>query len=186
MLRAGGESGRFWQSCAGGKAPGLASWASLVPAEMGPHRKHHTGGRGALMSLAAPGLWGHCQRGGQASGLAGQWSVQHLTPRLLWRPWTEAVLGCARGWALAAPSLAVPPGPWCRRAFPSAQWLMTQRDTGWQEPWWVHRGTVSPDMGTVHLLWSGAALVVCTAEPWLLNQTHSLITASFSSSSPAS
>lgn len=54
---------------------------------------------------------------------------------------------------------------------------MTQPDAGWQELWWVYRGTVSPDMGTVLLLWSGAALVACTAEAWLLNQTHFLITA---------
>lgn len=58
---------------------------------------------------------------------------------------------------------------------------MTQPDTVWQEPWWVCRGTVSPDRGTVHLLWSGAALVACIAEAWLLNQICFLITVAFSS-----
>lgn len=43
------------------------------------------------------------------------------------------------------------------------------------------RGTVSPDRGTVHLLWSGAALVACIAEAWLLNQICFLITVAFSS-----
>lgn len=106
---------------------------------------------------------------------SGQCSISHhscvgaLGPELCWGSGT----GCS------LPGHA--PCPWCRRAFPSAQWLMTQRDTGWQEPWCVYRGTVSLDMGTVHLLWSGAALVMCTAEAWPLNQTHFLITASFSS-----
>lgn len=54
---------------------------------------------------------------------------------------------------------------------------MTQPDAGWL---WVYRGTVSPDMGTVRLLWSGAAPVACTEEAWLLSQAHFIITASFS------
>lgn len=177
VLRAGGESGRFWQSCAGGKAPGLASQASPVPE--GTTAVAEQLSLAALEAVSAvegrQGAW-------QVSARVRQGCVQPCQrssscSRLPWCP------VCAQRlcWALAAPSLARPRGSCCRRAFPSAQRLMTQPDTGWQELWWVYRGTVSPDMGTVHLLWSGAALVACTEEAWLLSQTHFLITASFSS-----
>lgn len=109
-----------------------------------------------VLLLAARVLWRHCQqRRGQASGPGRSVAAVSAASRT-----AAASVPLAQGlrWAvagaqaLAAPSLAVLPWLLCRRAFPSAQSLMTQHDTGWQEPWWVYRGTVSPDMGTVCLL----------------------------------
>lgn len=121
---------------------------------------------------------GQCQRSGRAVWSRGQCSLSHS--RLLQHPWPGQCWAVAGALALAAPSLAMPCWLLVQEGFSLCS-VMTQPDTGWQEPWWMYRGTVSPDRGTVCLLWSGAALTACAAEAWLLNQTHFLIAASFSS-----